>query len=96
MAVHLTAVAETWLPLVRRLAANIREWRLSKDWSQARLALKAGISLRRVQQIEAGGVDANPSLKVVHQLARALGTTAAELLGDEAPPTGRRRAPKAR
>lgn len=89
-------MADTWAAVVRRLAHDLRERRLAKDWSQYRLSAKAGISLRRLQQIEAGGVDANPSLKVVHQLARALGTTAAELLGDETPPTGRRRAPKAR
>jgi transcriptional regulator with XRE-family HTH domain len=89
-------VAESWSSVARRVARNVRERRLERNWSQSRLAIKSGLSLRRVQQIEAGGPDANPSLRAVHQIARALGTTAVALLGEEASPAGRERATKGR
>jgi transcriptional regulator with XRE-family HTH domain len=76
----------------------VRERRLLLDLSQADLARLADVSLRRIQQIEAESPTANPSLRVLSQLAEALRTTISELLKAEKvrPKPTRRRATKSK
>jgi len=83
---------------MQRLARSLHDRRLNLGLSQPDLARLSKVSLRRVQQLEAAGVgtdEANPSLRVLHRLAAALGTDIPGLLnpGRLAKPV-RRRAPK--
>jgi transcriptional regulator with XRE-family HTH domain len=48
----------------------VRGARHGRDWSQEQLAHEAGVALRSVQRIEAGG---SPSLDVLHSVCEALG-----------------------
>jgi len=79
---------------VRRLSRSIRERRLSLGLSQADLAREAGISYRRVQQMESPDTDLNPSLRLLFNLAQALKIDVADLLSAMPERAGRRRAPK--
>ena len=72
-------MADAFAAAMRRLAKAIREKRLQENLTQEAIAERAGIAPRYLQDIEAGRY-ANPSLKVVWNIARALNTTLAELL----------------
>jgi transcriptional regulator with XRE-family HTH domain len=54
----------------------VRRLRLSKSWSQEKLADEAGVSLRTVQRIEADGVAAHRSCRAI---AKALGVQPGEM-----------------
>jgi transcriptional regulator with XRE-family HTH domain len=54
----------------------VRRLRLSKSWSQEKLAEEAGVSLRTIQRIEADGVASHQSCRAI---AEALGVQPAEL-----------------
>ena len=69
----------SWDEIAKHLSQTIRERRLDLNISQGDLARIARISLRRVQQLEAGE-NSNPSLKTVYSLANALDTDIVELL----------------
>ncbi len=71
--------------LVRSLGQNIRQLRRRRGWSLATLAEHCGLSTRFVGQVETGR--ANISVVNLAHLARALHTTAAELLQEGARPT---------
>jgi transcriptional regulator with XRE-family HTH domain len=86
-------VAKSWEATVQRLSRTIRERRLLVNLSQADLARLAGVSYRRVQQIEAAEV-ANPSLRVLYRLATALQTDIADLLRPTQDRDTQKRAPK--
>jgi transcriptional regulator with XRE-family HTH domain len=73
-------VAEAWKVMVRQLARAVRERRLSLDLSQADLAQRSRVSLRRIQNIEAESDISNPSLRILVQVAEALKTTVPALL----------------
>ncbi|MBD5654666.1 MAG: helix-turn-helix transcriptional regulator [Candidatus Eremiobacteraeota bacterium] len=73
----------------------MRDRRLSLEITQADLARISGVSLRRIQQIEADSELANPSLRVLFQIATSLDTTVVVLLGpDRMARAPRRRSPK--
>ena len=63
----------------------VRRLRLSKSWSQEKLADEAGVSLRTVQRIEADGVAAHRSCRAI---AKALGIQPGEMrrLTEPSPP----------
>ena len=65
----------------RSLAANTRRFRLARGLSQEDLAHEAGIDRTYASQIERG--IANPSLKILCQIAAALKVTADSLIGDD-------------
>jgi transcriptional regulator with XRE-family HTH domain len=64
------------------LGQVIRDRRDARGWSQARLAAKAGISRTMVSYLETG-VMRNPTIGLLDQVGRALGTHVKGLL-DEA------------
>jgi len=77
------------------LARSVRERRLLLEISQSDLARLSGVSLRRIQQIESESELANPSLRVLFQLAASLNTTVSALLNpDRNARATRKRAPK--
>ncbi len=86
-------MAKSWEATVQRVSRSIRERRLLLNLSQADLARLAGVSYRRVQQIEAAEV-ANPSLRVLYRLANALQADIADLLRPTLDRGVRQRAPK--
>jgi transcriptional regulator with XRE-family HTH domain len=86
-------VAKSWEATVQRLSRSIRDRRLFLNLSQADLARLAGVSYRRVQQIEAAEV-ANPSLRVLYRLSKALQADVADLLQPTQDRSIRKRAPK--
>jgi len=91
-------VADAWKATIKHLARSVRDRRLVLDLSQWKLSKTAGVSLRRIQQIEAEEETTNPSLRVLTQIATALGTTVPELLAPERgkPRAVRKRATKKR
>ncbi|MFN4074138.1 MAG: helix-turn-helix transcriptional regulator [Thermus sp.] len=68
------------------LATLIRVKRAEKRWSQADLAVRAGVSRSLVAYVETGG---RPSISTLKKMATALGISASELsailLAEEAP-----------
>lgn len=69
---------------VRLFAGRLRETRLSRGMTQAELAHRARVSEAYIGRLErAEGV---PGIDLVDRLARALGTTSADLLPTTAPP----------
>jgi transcriptional regulator with XRE-family HTH domain len=64
-------------PLPAGLPGRVRELRELHDWTQADLAIVAGLSPNGVRQIEAGR--RRPSLKTARRLAAALGVAVDEL-----------------
>jgi len=89
-------VGDPWASIVRQLARSVKERRLAHDLSQADLARDAGVSRRRIQQIEEASDVHNPSLRVLLRLATALNTSVADLLAaDQARlPRPRKETPK--
>lgn len=70
--------------IVRRFGARLRELRLSCGMTQVQLAEKAQVTVTYVGRLEGGG--AAPGIDLVERLAKALGTTVADLLpATEAP-----------
>ena len=61
----------------RLLGTNVRRLRNARKLSQEQLAFDAGIDRTYVSQIERAKI--NPSLLVLHKLAKALGVPAVEL-----------------
>lgn len=60
------------------LAANVLQLRSVKAWTQEQLAFEAEIDRTYVSQIERGLK--NPSLLILHKMARALDSTVVSLL----------------
>lgn len=68
-------------------AARLRKLRRSRGWRQRELAAQSGLGASTIAQYETG--EAEPTLKSLRRLAKALGTTVAYLAGetdDSAPP----------
>ena len=65
------------------LAANLRDWRTRRGWSQAELARRAGLSKGMLVQVEQA--QTNPSIATLCKLANALGVALVALVeaGDE-------------
>ena len=64
--------------LLKELGTRVKARRLSRGLSQEQLAFEADIDRTYISQIERAKI--NPSLLVLHKVARALGVTAPELL----------------
>lgn len=79
-------------PLLARLAANVRDRRKARALTLRELSELAGVSDRFLGLLEGG--KANISVTRLDHIARALGTTAAALLADDA--QGQRSAPSSR
>ena len=62
------------------LADNIKRLRAERGLAQERLALEAGVDRTQVSKIER--CIANPTIEVLHKLAKALGVTVGALLAD--------------
>jgi transcriptional regulator with XRE-family HTH domain len=60
------------------LAANVLQLRSIKSWTQEQLAFEAEVDRTYVSQIERGLK--NPSLLILHKMARALDSTVVKLL----------------
>ena len=74
----LRVMAQGFEDLLQTIAANTREIRESRGLSQETLALEADVDRTYVSQIERGV--ANPSLRVLFQIAAVLNVAMAELL----------------
>ncbi len=61
---------------------KVRERRTALGFSQERLAHQAGLSWTAVERLEAGTI-VDPHYSTLHGIAHALGTTVAELVGEE-------------
>ncbi len=77
-------MAEDWGDLSERAARAVRDLRIARGLSQGDLARDARLSKRRIQQIEGGDQESNPSLRVLHRIAAALDVTVADLVTDGA------------
>lgn len=64
--------------VVRRFADRLKDRRLSLGLTQLELARRAEVTVNYVGKLEAAG--AAPGIDLLDRLARALGTTAADLL----------------
>jgi transcriptional regulator with XRE-family HTH domain len=81
------------LPMLRRLAENIRHRRLALGLTQQRLAERAGMSVKYLGKLEAGRKNGAicPSVMIFSALCQALETTPNELLEQSPPPAGSKR-----
>lgn len=70
--------------IVGRFAARLREVRSARGMTQADLATAAKVTETYITRLEAGR--AAPGIDLVNRLAKALGTTVADLLPQEDPP----------
>jgi transcriptional regulator with XRE-family HTH domain len=70
--------------IVTVFAARLRELRQSRGMTQAELARQANVTPAYIWRLETAG--AAPGIDLVDRLARALGTTPADLLRTEAEP----------
>jgi transcriptional regulator with XRE-family HTH domain len=79
-----------------RVGDAIRAARRTREWTQAELALRAGLSSNYVARLERGELGA--SLWVAHRIASALGTTVDALISNArvAPPVARTKFAKSR
>jgi len=66
------------------IGPRVRERRVALGLSQERLAAEAGLTWSAVQRLEAGKV-ADPHYSTLSGIAHVLGTTVAELVGEEEP-----------
>ena len=64
------------------LQVNLQRLRIQREWDRTELARKAGVSLPYVSQLLSGS-RTNPGIRVLRKLATALGTTVAELTGEQ-------------
>jgi transcriptional regulator with XRE-family HTH domain len=73
------------------LAANLREWRARRGWSQNELARRAGLSKGMLVQVEQA--QTNPSIATLCKLANALGVALPKLVEVTDEPVVRRITP---
>ena len=71
-------------PAVRAFAARLKELRRSRGMTQAELALEARVTAAYVWRLESGAI--GPGVDLLVRLAKALGTTAGDLLPADDPP----------
>jgi transcriptional regulator with XRE-family HTH domain len=64
--------------IVRRFATRLKDQRLALGLTQAEVARRADVTVNYVGRLEAAG--AAPGIDLLDRLAKALGTTVAELL----------------
>lgn len=68
------------MDIQRRLATNLRQLRQAKGLSQEQFAFEAKIHRTYISDLERGS--RNPTIKILEQLAIALGVSASELIGE--------------
>ena len=68
-------------PFQAAVGERVYLWRLVLMMGRATLAKKADLSVDYVYRLEQGW--ANPRISTLHKVAAALGTTVAELLGND-------------
>ncbi len=73
------------------LAANLRDWRTRRGWSQSELAARAGLSKAMLVQVEQA--QTNPSIATLCKLANALGIALLKLVEVTDEPVVRRITP---
>ncbi|MGE0362707.1 MAG: helix-turn-helix domain-containing protein [Vicinamibacterales bacterium] len=73
------------------LAANLRDWRTRRGWSQSELAARAGLSKTMLVQVEQA--QTNPSIATLCKLANALGIALMKLVEVTDEPVVRRITP---
>lgn len=61
---------------------NLRKRRDEAGWSRWTLSVEAGVSPQTIEDIESG--KSGGSIKTAQKLAKALGTTVADLIGEKA------------
>jgi len=66
------------LRVAKAFGKAVREYRLKKHMTQQELADKCGLDISYIGQIERG--QRNPTLGVIHALAKVLGVKASDLL----------------
>jgi transcriptional regulator with XRE-family HTH domain len=64
----------------QRLGRNLKRLRQAKGWSQEKFAFEADVHRTYVSDLERGA--RNPTITLVEKLAKPLGVTASDLLGD--------------
>jgi transcriptional regulator with XRE-family HTH domain len=69
----------------QRIAALIRSHRLARKLTLAQLSERSGISVAHLSRLETGG--RTPTVRLLLQLARALGVSLGALVGESAQPT---------
>jgi transcriptional regulator with XRE-family HTH domain len=62
------------------LAKRLKELRKERDWTQQKLAEKAGLSFNAITKIEQGAAE-HPTLKTLLKLADAFGVSLDALVG---------------
>ncbi len=62
------------------ISKRLKELRKAHNWTQQKLAEKAGLSFNAITKIEQGAAE-HPTLKTLIKLARALGIGLDELVG---------------
>jgi transcriptional regulator with XRE-family HTH domain len=70
-------------------ADTLKRLRTQAGLTQQELATRSGLSMAQVMAMEQGKRD-NPRLDTLRKLARGLGCTVGELVGDEPPKGGRK------
>lgn len=80
---------EVYATAIENLSASIKALRSRQGLSQEQLALVADIDRTFVSQIERG--QGNPSVRVIAQLAKALGVSVEDLFTSQDPSPKRRR-----
>ena len=71
------AISSATGAVLRYIGANVRRLRIARGWTQIELAKATGLKERYVQVLETG--TANPTVKVLIDVADALGVAPAEL-----------------
>jgi len=69
--------------IIKRVAGRVRRRRDRLGFTQDDLAARAKASRSEVQNIESGKMKSGPSIELLDKVARALGTSAEELLRDQ-------------
>lgn len=75
------------------LGSRIREMRRARGFSQERLGHEAGVTMATIQRVESGFIR-DPHYSTLSGIARTLGTTVAELVGEEPVDVGKAPAPQ--
>jgi transcriptional regulator with XRE-family HTH domain len=78
------------LDVLMPLKDRLKRLRTAADLTQQDLAMKAGLSISAVVQIESGKIP-NPRMDTLRALAKALGVSLDELAGEEEQPKRKRK-----
>lgn len=68
--------------LVRRLAENVKAFRVARGWTTYRLAKEAGLSTTYIDKVERGDAQ-RPSYDSLSRIADAVGVSVEQLVGEQ-------------